>query len=286
MELTSEQLTELKAVEKELLKSFVSVCDTLQLKYYLLEGSLLGTVRHKGFIPWDDDIDIGMPRKDYELFCSNGQKLLPEYYFVQTIATEKDYRANFAKIRDSRTTFIETSVRHCEINHGIYIDIFPLDYCLENEDLQQQRFREQSLMNARISMGFYSEKRKMSLKGHIAKFLSLLKYPTIRSALTAREKWMKALPKSDMYANYCSAWFKKEIIPVKWFGDGEYLEFEGLLVRVPKEYDKWLEHVYGNYMQPPPEDKRTTHHYADVIDVAKPYTFYRQHNNEKSETKR
>jgi len=78
------EMEELKAVELELLKSFIDCCNRLNLGYYLLGGSMLGAVRHKGFIPWDDDIDVAMKREDYEVFLRNAQKILPDYYFVQT----------------------------------------------------------------------------------------------------------------------------------------------------------------------------------------------------------
>ena len=284
MELKSEQLIALKKVEIDILKAFIKVCDSLKLKYYILEGTLLGAVRHKGFIPWDDDIDVGMPRADYERFCHEGQNLLPDHYFIQTINTEKDYRANFAKIRNSRTTFIETSVRHCNINHGIYIDIFPLDDCFDDEHAHKRRCKSLSfiLMTLRVIKGFYVPDKKKTIVRRLAELLSVIRYPTIRGALLAREKWMKALPQSNTYANYCSAWYLREVIPKEWFGDSEYLEFEGLRVRVPKEYDKWLTRVYGNYMQLPPPEKRVAHHYADVIDVNKPYQIYiKSHDNKK-----
>lgn len=90
----------LKECEFQILKAFVDVCDQLKLKYYLVEGTLLGAIRHQGFIPWDDDIDVGMPRADYERFLQEAQALLPDYYFVQSMYSEPEYHANFAKIRD------------------------------------------------------------------------------------------------------------------------------------------------------------------------------------------
>ena len=214
---------------------------------------------------------------------------MPEYYFIQSLHTEKDYRANFAKIRDSRTTFVETTVRHCDINHGIYIDIFPLDDCYDDEKRQQKRFSKQIIMNARILIGFCFKNYKMTWPLRVARVLavaSCIFYPTVRSALMAREKWMQKLPKSNTYANYCSAWFKKEIMPKEWFGEGAILEFEGMEVKVPKEYDKWLTRVYGDYMQLPPEEKRVAHHFADVIDPDTPYTFYKNNIDKGNEKKK
>ena len=131
MKPTSEQTNRIKEIEIEIFKSFISVCEHLNLTYYVLDGTLLGAVRHKGFIPWDDDIDVGMPREDYEVFLREGQALLPEEYFIQTFDSDPEYLANYAKIRNNNTTFVETSVRHRKINHGVFIDVFPLDYCPE-----------------------------------------------------------------------------------------------------------------------------------------------------------
>ena len=84
MELTPEKTTKLKEIELEIFKEFISVCQQLNLKYYIIAGTLIGAIRHKGFIPWDDDIDVAMPREDYEIFISKGQALLPDNLFIQT----------------------------------------------------------------------------------------------------------------------------------------------------------------------------------------------------------
>ena len=117
MELSEKQLNRLKAIELEMLRSFIEVCKELDLKYYLLGGTLLGAVRHKGFIPWDDDIDIGMPRKDYEVFISKAQNLLPVHLFVQTFQTDPQFPSAYCKIRNSNTTFLETAVKKINMNH-------------------------------------------------------------------------------------------------------------------------------------------------------------------------
>jgi len=274
MNLSKEQFNSLRSVELSMLSEFIKVCDQLAIKYYLLEGTLLGAVRHQGFIPWDDDIDVGMPREDYEKFLREGQALLPSELFVQTIFTEKDYRANFAKLRNSNTTFLETSVRHCNINHGVYIDIFPLDFCHEDEREQKKAFLQDARLSRRINLGFYFPNRKLDLPHKIFYTLVKLRYPCIQKVLKKREKKMASVKKSSLYANYCSAWAKKEIMPTEWFGDGVFLQFEGIRARVPKEYHKWLTQVYGDYMQLPPKEKRVSHHYADVIDTEKPYLEY------------
>lgn len=270
--MSEEKLQGLKAVELEILREFLRVCEVLGLNYFVIGGTLLGAVRHKGFIPWDDDIDVGMPREDYEKFLTNGQELLPGNLFLQTFETDPEYPANFAKIRNSNTTFVETSVRNCDINHGIYIDIFPLDYYPEKNVFWFEW--KKLLLTLRISTVFGST--GMKRRTQIVRWLTRVLIPSHRNAVLKREKLFRSVKKSGLIANYCGAWGKREIVPAEWCSEHCELTFEGLAVRAPREYDKWLTQLYGDYMQFPPEEKRVAHHYADVIDVNTPYTEYRK----------
>lgn len=273
MTLTEKQLQEIKQIELDLLKSFISVCEKLNLKYYVIGGTLLGAVRHKGFIPWDDDIDIGMPRKDYEVFLKRGQALLPEDFFLQCLDSDPDIPFNFAKIRNSNTTFQETSVRKIKINHGVYIDIFPLDFYPTSKNAIWRLKIKKFIFKVRIATVLHID----SLKGKLAKIagaILALRYPKYQSAIRKREELYKATSKGGLYANHSGAWGDKEIMPCEWYGDGVCLEFEGLTVCAPKEYDKWLTQVYGDYMQLPPPEKRQPHHYVDIFDLNKSYKEY------------
>lgn len=149
-----ELLNRLKETELGLLKAFIKCCEKLEIKYYLLGGTMLGAVRHRGFIPWDDDIDVAMLRGDYELFLAEGQQYLPEYYFLQSLHSEQDVLFDFAKIRDSRTTFIETSVKNANINHGVFLDIFPLDYYPDDPKEQKRFDRKNRLLGLRIRLEY------------------------------------------------------------------------------------------------------------------------------------
>ena len=275
-----ESLDRLKQTELNLLSKFIECCQNMQLPYFLMDGSMLGAVRHQGFIPWDDDIDVGMFRADYETFLAKAQELLPSYCFVQCLETEPDYPYNFAKIRDSRTTFIETSVKNCRINHGVFIDLFPLDYYPVSRTEQKEFDRKNRLLSLRIRDAFTlpEENRHSPIAEAGAKSVSkvlCLKYPTVRAALEAREALFKSVSKSTLVANHCSAWGKKETVPAEWYGEGTSAVFEGLTVQIPASYDKWLSQVYGDYMQLPPIEKRVTHHFTERIDMERPYTFYR-----------
>lgn len=273
MEPTAEQLAALKNIEISILREFVNICEKLNLQYYLLGGTMLGAVRHRGFIPWDDDIDVGMPRQDYELFLAKGQQLLPSNLFIQNDRTDPEYIMCFSKIRNCDTTFIETSARTFNINHGVFIDVFPLDYYPE-DDQEQKRFeRKKGWYERRLSCCF-NMPHNHTIKGRVRKLLLTAMFPSAKAVVRKREQLYRSVPESSMLANYGGAWGKKEIVPVEWYGSGTTVMFEGLQVKAPCQYDKWLSQVYGNYMQLPPIEKQVGHHYTDVIDLEKPYTEY------------
>lgn len=272
MEPNAMQIEQLKKIEVEILKEFINICEKLNLKYYVIGGTLLGAVRHNGFIPWDDDIDIGMPRKDYDIFIAEASKYLSEHYFLQNHLTDPMWISNFSKIRDSRTTFIESSVKKFSINHGVYIDIFPLDYHDKtNEDLFFRKFKTYT---RRIGLAYQSPNLKVKLKKYLVSFRSLLSCWSLRNTVLKKEKLMKNNDATPYWANYCGAWGKKEIAPVSWYGDGVILQFEGINVVAPSNYDAWLTQVYGNYMELPPVEKRKTHHYTAIVDLDQSYTHY------------
>lgn len=267
MELTTTQLDGLKKVELNILKAFIDICTRLNLRYYVLGGTMLGAVRHQGFIPWDDDIDVGMPRQDYEILLDKGQALLPDGLFLQTHVTDPDYPANFAKIRDSRTTFVEASLKNCAIDHGIYIDVFPLDFYPDNGI--QAFERKKLLLSLRLTDAFSTTGMKAKTK--LVRCVSRVLYPSIKGAVKKREELFRSVTQGEKIANHCGAWGKKEIVPAHWYGQGTDLTFEGLTVKAPDDYHSWLTQVYGDYMQLPPEDKRIPHHYVEAFDLNNPY---------------
>lgn len=131
-------MTELQKKEFELLKYFIDICGKLNLRYYLVCGSALGAAKYKGFIPWDDDIDVAMPRDDYEVFLEKGSAFLPSYLFIQNYRTDPEFPMMMTKLRNSNTTFIEEMLKNIKMNHGVYIDIFPLDGYPKNKKEQKR----------------------------------------------------------------------------------------------------------------------------------------------------
>ena len=272
MELLSETVSKLKNIEIDILKEFTLVCDKLELKYYIIAGTLIGAIRHDGFIPWDDDIDVAMPREDYEKFILQGQDLLPSHLFIQTNKTDPEFAFNYAKIRNSNTTFMEEGNRNCRINSGVFIDIFVLD------DFPKSSFRRKYIMIkdkvylTAIGRVFYRKNISRGLKLRQAITKMLFKSPY--DALNRREKYISSFKKSGIVHNFSSIYCEKEIVPWQWYGEGVLVDFEGLKVNAPTEYDLLLRHIYGDYMKLPPEEKRVSHHTTDVIDLDNSYKNY------------
>lgn len=264
-------LKELQIEELNILKEFIKVCEKLNLNYFLIGGTLIGAIRHKGFIPWDDDIDVCMLRKDYDIFLEKAQKYLPDNMFLQTNKTDKEYSNCFAKIRNSETTFIENSVSHLNINHGIYIDIFPLD----------NLYNYNTLKDKLIKMSLYKEYyyNKKDIKTTIFKIISKILYgnKTRENLCSILEKmYTKGNRKiTDKVVNYGGAWgIKKESHFLEDYSDYKLVDFENIKVKVPIGFDRCLRDTYGDYMKLPPEEKRNPHHFSEIIDTMKSYKYY------------
>ena len=123
----SDLMKKVHKVQLEMALEVKRICQNNNIKYFIIAGTLLGSVRHGGFIPWDDDLDIGMLREDYDRFIKIAQKEIGEEYFLQTWDTDSGFALPIAKIRKNGTKFIEQNSSKSELHNGIYIDIFPFD---------------------------------------------------------------------------------------------------------------------------------------------------------------
>lgn len=275
MDLSKEQIHRLRQTELDILKSFIYVCGQLNLNYFVVQGTLLGAVRHKGFIPWDDDIDVGMLREDYEIFLKKGQALMPEGYFIQTCATDPEYPHGFAKIRNSKTAFVETTCKNLKIDHGIFIDVFPFDYYPAERFSRMILNCRKLLLRYRIRCCLYiPEDKKLSFANIVRNFLKALSkiiYPSLNMAIRKQSELYNYRKKSNWRVNYGSPWGKRECVPAEWIEETSSMEFEGIKVNVPAHYKEYLTHVYGNYMELPPPEKRIPHHYISFIDFGNAY---------------
>lgn len=288
MHLSDREICQLRQVELEILKAFMYACEKLHLHYFVVQGTLLGAVRHHGFIPWDDDIDVGMLREDYEVFMAKGKNFLPEYYFIQNHDTDPDYPQGFAKIRDTRTAFVETTCRYLHMNHGIYMDIFPFDYYPDGFLKKTQLEIQKLLLRYRIRSCLYVPADKVPTLANavrsILKLAARIRYPSLQDAIQKQCALYSYTEKSRKRANYGSPWGKREYIPAEWVEKTTELDFEGLRVNAPLYYREYLEHVYGNYMELPPLKKRKPHHYISYLSFKEPFCMEScRHIEEKTE---
>ncbi|MBQ3528551.1 MAG: LicD family protein [Clostridia bacterium] len=268
-------MTDIQKVEFGLLESFVKICDDLGLMYYLVCGSALGAVKYKGFIPWDDDVDVALPREDYERFCDLAPEHLPEGVFLQNHKTDKLYPRIYSKLRNSNTTYIEKTTKHIDMNHGVFIDIFPLDGYPESEKDIARLERQKKILKLKIECVFNVDYG--FLRNSFFRLERMLGFHKKTNKYVKRlDKILSAYPSesSSLWCNHGNWQGKLEYAPREQYGKGAFAEFEGLSVRVPEKYDEYLTQKYGNWRADLPEEEQVGHHYYEICDMTKPYTHY------------
>ncbi len=268
-------MNDLQRVQLDILKEFIRICDELGLTYFLVCGSALGAAKYEGYIPWDDDLDVALTRKDYEIFCENAQGMLPKHLFVQNHCTDKNYPLIFSKIRNSNTTFIEKTMSGLNINHGIYIDVFPLDGYPEDVNSQNKIEKEKKHY---LWIRLCCLKFKHTLKSMV--FVTLQKLFGVHRKpykfVQRLENVIKQYPaeKSSIWCNHGNWQGKKEYAAREQYGEGAWANFEGLKVRIPEKYDEYLTQKYGDWRADLPEEQKIGHHYNMICDINRSYKEY------------
>lgn len=253
----------------DIMVAFHKVCIDHNLKYYLVGGSQLGAVRHQGFIPWDDDIDVAMKRSDYDKLLALPNEVWPENLRLNTPYKTEYWIIPFTKLVNTKTTLVEDGVAGC-LTSGIYVDIFPLDGAGTN------------LFYARYKYFIFQIKRRLILhnikkskdKGLINKAINF--YTNKRSGIKlfkSLEAWMKKndFNKSTIIGNYAGAWGIKEFMDKEIIGEPKLYNFEGYKFYGVADADTYLTNLYGNYMQLPPTDKQKSHHSVVYLDLNTSY---------------
>lgn len=258
--MNSLSLKKLQLLELMTLLEFKRICDKHNLKYFLIGGTLLGAVRHNGFIPWDDDIDVGMFRSDFQKFLSICPEELGSKWFLQTSDTDEGYAEVFAKIRLNGTEFRELVDEHVLTHTGIYIDIFPFDNISHSKLLQKIWLFVltpiERICHYKLNHKYPDTKNIMVLIYRLfCKSISYLipKKNIFHIREVLLRKWESSPSKN--FAN----WPSSIIAPVFYFSEYAHLQFEGFYFPVPKYYDEYLTLFYGDYMKIPPENERPSH---------------------------
>lgn len=253
-----------------ILQEFDRVCKELDINYMLFAGTMLGAVRHKGFIPWDDDLDVIMLREDYDRFLSGAEKVLDaEKFFLQKEFSEH-WPLFFSKLRLNKTTCLEKyHPKDRLIHQGIYIDIFPCDKAAGTEIGRKLQFAASKVVIAKSldKRGYETDSKKKKL------FIALCRFLPMKPFLWITKKGSS---ESDFYHSFLAAasGYSKNIYPKKWLDERTEMEFENGKFPVSAHYDELLKVLYGEYMVLPPEEERMIKQHAILVDTEKSYEEY------------
>lgn len=269
--MNSKELLIFKQCLIKALDALEEICSQNNLNYYACAGTALGTVRHQGIIPWDDDIDIFMFRDDYDKLIALDSQIRANTHYAIAKLGDDDYIYPFAKFYDTSTTLVELDTfQSCVI--GAYIDIFPLDEVSGTyDDISEKKrqydklFKHFQLTFKNLSLRyifscFYHRNLAELCEVLLNKFRSNDKKRNIRKRFIDYENaWQKE--SGDMLLCHHGMYsLKKELMPKFFFDEYIYMPFEGTQIRIMKRYDEYLVHLFGDYMTPPPVNKQVTHH--------------------------
>lgn len=277
VEYTKEELEQIHKLTTEMAKYYVSFCQEHNLLCYLCGGGCIGTIRHKGYIPWDDDLDFFMPREDYNKFLELWKNEdHPRYKMSNETRTYRD-RNNYATIRDAETTQIKPYQADLDIVHGLVLDIIPIDGRAP-EGIERKMQVIYALIYSLYRTSIVPTKHGKLLQVGSWILLNLvpkaLHYPIWRYC----EKKMTKYPLSEseyMTELCCGPATLKKIYPSKAFEAAIFKPFEDTEMPIPIGYHDYLTVAFGDYMQLPPKDKQKAHHEVVLLDLEKSYIKYK-----------
>lgn len=270
------ELKDLQHKSLEILIMFDKFCKEHNLKYFLCGGACIGTIRNGGFIPWDDDIDVFMFRADYEKLKEafvNSEK-----YRLCRTNENTFYRSMITAISDESTTFIKERQKDLDIEHGVRLEIIPLDNCPSGN------FSRKLQILWALTYQIYNNQEPPTSKGKLLEFIGkvmLFCFPTwkmrYRVSKFAEKQMTKYNKKSCTHiTELCSRYqYMVNEYPKEIFEGAVYKEFEGISVPLPQGYDEYLKMAFGNYLELPPENEQIPKHDAVFIDLENPYKNYK-----------
>ena len=263
----SSKQKKLWAIEIDLLQELLRVCEKYGLRVFLYAGSMLGAVRHKGFIPWDDDMDLFLPREDYDKLVEVAPKEFKEPYFLQNALSDREFFIGYSRLRNSNTTGILKWEKSENYNNGVYIDIFVMDRFINDKEKVAEQ-RKKAKFYAKLAGHYYAEggnrsfSRKILLSVFQNTFCRLVPYETIISKYNQTLRMYEGqtskyaiLTHTNSFKNCCDEEDIKETI---------YVDYENIKVPIPANYDKMLTTQYGDYMKYPPVEERGVWHEDNI----------------------
>lgn len=262
----------------EIAKDVKNVCDENGINYFLDSGTLIGAIRHNGFIPWDDDLDIGMLREDYERFLKIAPECLGPKYFVQSIYSDDQYSLPFAKIRKIGTKYVEAVSENSHSHKELFIDILPYDNYPSN--IKQQRKMKKSIKQTLFLLMMKSGMKPwLHHQNMIKKNLAAVKYYPyiILGKLYSRNQLVSKLTQEmtkynndnrlEIVVEQFGANVGRYLIPKYCFNELIEKDFEGIMFKIPKDYHTVLTRIYGDYMKLPPIDERENRHQIKEVQL-------------------
>lgn len=258
-EINKKELTE---IQVDILKKVARFCEERKINYSLYGGTLLGAVRHKGYIPWDDDIDISMPRPDYERFIKEFNLIGDTYLKIHDLTISKNYPYPFVKVSDERTLFVENA----DINYklGVNIDIFPIDGLPASEKKSNSLMKKSNFYRGLIDMKRIKIRTNREIHKNVFLIISriLLYMIPIRFLIKQIHQLTTKFvyEHSSFVGNIVWGYGSKERCMKAFYNDYTFLEFEGDYFQTMIGYEGYLTNVFGNYMQLPPKEEQIAHH--------------------------
>ena len=264
----SAQLKLLQEIELENLRMLMEICEKNHLRYYLIGGSLLGAMRHRGFIPWDDDIDVGLPRPDYNRFVQIAKEYLPAHMDVKTMTSDPNYKCYFTRLINNKKKIYWDHGQYTAVI-GVWMDVFPLDGLPDNPLLRKMQVFRVKLAKAlykftQIDYVSTNRTNRPLSERVLIRFAQLTRIGRLMNADRRLQKLDRALQRYDYdtcaYAwNFSGCYGKREIVPHIQLGGSRTAQFEGMQVSIPEAAEAYLTSIYGDYMKLPPEDQRRSH---------------------------
>lgn len=268
-------LRRVQLVQLEIAKEIKRVCDKNGIDYFMDGGTLIGAVRHKGFIPWDDDLDFSMVRDQYEQFLKIAPNELGEQFFLQTWYSDIGYGLPFAKVRKNGTLYIEEITEKCNCHQGIFVDIFPYDNLPKDEDERKKQGKILTFLKVLLKAKCRARPAYVSKRFEMNKFIKFIPFIMI-SKFVKKDYLIRTYDsiaqKSNtqntgrLYCQCCSK-YAKVTIQETIFRKTIELPFEDTFFRAPEEYDWYLSSAYGDYMTPPPVEEREDRHQVKQVQI-------------------